>query len=36
MMFDEWKTTHIRKVLPGNIKKSIYYDVKVIDISDKE
>ena len=27
--FDEWKHTHLQKIIPKNIKKSIYYDVKV-------
>ena len=27
--FNEWKTTHLTHILPTNIKKSIYYDVKV-------
>jgi len=27
--FNEWKHTHLRKIIPENIKKSIYYDVKV-------
>jgi hypothetical protein len=26
--FDEWKNTHLEYILPKNIKKSIYYDVK--------
>jgi len=29
MMFDEWKTTHLPNILHINIKKSVYYDVKV-------
>jgi hypothetical protein len=28
-MFNEWKTTHLQHILPTNINKSIYYDVKV-------
>ena len=28
-MFDEWKTTHLSNILPPNITKSVYYDVKV-------
>ena len=28
-VFDEWKTTHLRNILPTNIKKSVHYDVKV-------
>jgi hypothetical protein len=28
-MFDDWKNTHLPNVLPGNIKKSVHYDVKV-------
>ena len=30
-MFDEWKTTHLPKIIPDpeNIKKSVHYDVKV-------
>jgi len=27
--FDEWKHTHLQQIIPENIKKSIYYDVKV-------
>ena len=27
--FNEWKTTHLQHILPKNINKSIYYDVKV-------
>ena len=27
--FDKWKHTHLQKIIPKNIKKSIYYDVKV-------
>jgi hypothetical protein len=27
--FNEWKTTHLQHILPTNINKSIYYDVKV-------
>jgi len=29
MMFDDWKITHLRNILPINIKKSVHYDVKV-------
>ena len=28
-MFNEWKITHLSKILPTEIKKSIHYDVKV-------
>ena len=28
-LFDEWKHTHLQHILPSEIKKSIYYDVKV-------
>jgi hypothetical protein len=28
-MFNEWKLTHLQHILPTNINKSIYYDVKV-------
>jgi len=28
-MFDDWKTTHLPNIFPENIKKSVYYDVKV-------
>jgi hypothetical protein len=28
-IFNEWKTTHLPNILPENIKKSVYYDVKV-------
>jgi hypothetical protein len=28
-MFTEWKNTHLHNIIPQNIKKSIYYDVKV-------
>jgi hypothetical protein len=28
-LFDEWKHTHLQDILPKEIKKSIYYDVKV-------
>jgi len=28
-IFNKWKTTHLTHILPTNIKKSIYYDVKV-------
>jgi hypothetical protein len=29
IMFTEWKNTHLRHIIPQNIKKSIHYDVKV-------
>jgi hypothetical protein len=28
-IFNEWKTTHLHNILPTNITKSLYYDVKV-------
>jgi hypothetical protein len=28
-IFNEWKTTHLSNILPTNITKSVYYDVKV-------
>ncbi len=28
-LFDEWRKTHLHNILPTEIKKSIYYDVKV-------
>ena len=28
-IFNEWKTTHLSNILPSNITKSVYYDVKV-------
>jgi len=28
-MFNEWKETHLPKILPDEIKKSVHYDVKV-------
>jgi hypothetical protein len=28
-LFNEWKLTHLHNILPSEIKKSIYYDVKV-------
>jgi hypothetical protein len=28
-IFNQWKATHLTHILPTNIKKSIYYDVKV-------
>lgn len=28
-IFNEWKQTHLQNIIPENIKKSIYYDVKV-------
>ena len=28
-IFNEWKTTHLSNILPANITKSVYYDVKV-------
>jgi len=28
-IFNEWKTTHLFNILPSNITKSVYYDVKV-------
>jgi hypothetical protein len=28
-IFNEWKITHLHNILPSEIKKSIYYDVKV-------
>jgi len=28
-LFNEWKITHLPNIFPQNIKKSIYYDVKV-------
>jgi len=28
-IFDDWKRTHLPKILPQNIKKSVHYDVKV-------
>jgi hypothetical protein len=28
-IFNKWKTTHLIHILPTNIKKSIYYDVKI-------
>jgi hypothetical protein len=28
-IFDDWKRSHLPKILPTNIKKSIHYDVKV-------
>jgi len=28
-MFNEWKKTHLPKILPDEIKKSVHYDVKV-------
>jgi hypothetical protein len=28
-IFNEWKLTHLSKILPTEVKKSIYYDVKV-------
>ena len=28
-IFNEWKTTHLHNILPSNITKSVYYDVKV-------
>jgi len=28
-IFSEWKNTHLHNILPQNIKKSVYYDVKV-------
>jgi len=28
-IFTNWKTTHLQHILPMEIKKSIYYDVKV-------
>jgi hypothetical protein len=28
-IFNEWKTTHLHNILPTNITKSVYYDVKV-------
>ena len=29
IMFTEWKNTHLRHIIPQNIKKSVHYDVKV-------
>ena len=28
-IFNEWKHTHLQKIIPENMKKSIYYNVKV-------
>jgi len=28
-IFDDWKNTHLHNIIPRNIQKSIYYDVKV-------
>ena len=28
-LFDDWKHTHLQHILPSEVKKSIYYDVKV-------
>ena len=29
IMFTEWKNTHLRHIIPQNIKNSVHYDVKV-------
>jgi hypothetical protein len=28
-LFDLWKETHLQNIIPENVKKSVYYDVKV-------
>ena len=28
-LFNNWKETHIQNIIPENVKKSVYYDVKV-------
>ena len=28
-LFNLWKETHLQKIIPENVKKSVYYDVKV-------
>jgi len=28
-VFSNWKLTHLQNIIPENVKKSVYYDVKV-------
>ena len=28
-LFNLWKDTHLQNIIPENVKKSVYYDVKV-------